>query len=83
MADPKPTPTPASTSSPEDISAKNERLYALMDRMAKEAEAKKKKEDAAKAAGERKDEGNLARGARQGRGGLGRHTGKLLDQIDD
>jgi len=87
MADPKhtpkPAPTPASTPSPEDIAAKNERLYALMDRMAEEAEAKKKKEAGAKAAVDRAAGGALQAGAKAGRSGLGKHTRSLLEQVED
>ena len=58
---------------------------AMMDKWAAEAKAKKKKEASAKGAVERSasQEGNFDRGAKQGRGGLGTHTSKLLDEIDD
>lgn len=58
---------------------------AMMDKWAAEAEAKKKKEASAKEAVGRvaSEEGNFDRGAKQGRAGLGGHTRKLLDQIDD
>jgi len=57
---------------------------AIMERWAAEAEAKKKKEaDAKEAVNRAAGEGDLERGARQGRSGLGSHTKKLLDQIDN
>ena len=62
-----------------------DKAAAMMDKWAAEAEAKKKKEAAAKEAVDRagNEEGNFDRGAKQGRSGLGGHTRRLLDQIDD
>ena len=61
-----------------------DKAEAMMEKWAAEAEVKKKKEAAAKEAVDRAkaEEGNFDRGAKQGRGGLGKHTSKLLDEID-
>jgi len=60
-----------------------DKAAAMMDKWAAEAEAKKKKEAAAKEAVERAgNAGALEEGAKQGRAGLGKHTRKLLEGLD-